>query len=586
MSRCFPFPPPGYEKKPEAENLDLLTKEKRKEKKHKKEKKDKEKREHKEKKEKDRSKDKRKEKKDRKEKHKDRKKDKDVEKGKSSEDKRAEDGNEGTHNRESLQKEEVKDSKLAEELDRRTRFNGADNQMVAVTSSIPKRIEPMGVIRPSLEKDIRVAEKKVFPVPTGSSQRNDGSSLSIENSTISPHRRIGNISTATSTDQGRTKSHERFTVGFNADQIRNHGISRSMEGISMLPHRKAEYSTSGMEKEKFSEKFFAPISVAPPIDNKGKLGAKVVASHSASIKGKNDLLGHPVESLSSSIRSKTESNSVIQSRVDGLGSVPAVDKERAKGSGIFPHPLSSEQRRNTTIFPPVQRDKNQRFDKDKEHTATKKNKPKDADKHSKEEAEKITEKVAVIENNKIRNIGKKDQIEALNNKLSAPHKDNTADSRDVDETSNKRKNVKINGFMLENDARPNKMPRMMASSPSQPLAGLPLKPDRILLDYKDKVLNGSAKPQLLPDGNGDVSLKPPHPDSKYLEQIYTVPKMELLPENGDMEWLFSCGDSSQQKPKRSSLPPVSDESISPRVWSKALWIESADVLALPYVVPF
>lgn len=26
MSRCFPFPPPGYENKPKAENLDLLTK--------------------------------------------------------------------------------------------------------------------------------------------------------------------------------------------------------------------------------------------------------------------------------------------------------------------------------------------------------------------------------------------------------------------------------------------------------------------------------------------------------------------------------------------------------------------------------
>lgn len=73
MSRCFPFPPPGYEKKSRADDENLLKKEKQKEKKHKKEKKDKEKREGKEKKDKERSEEKHKEKKDRKDKHKDKK---------------------------------------------------------------------------------------------------------------------------------------------------------------------------------------------------------------------------------------------------------------------------------------------------------------------------------------------------------------------------------------------------------------------------------------------------------------------------------------------------------------------------------
>ncbi|XVF29023.1 hypothetical protein REPUB_Repub15cG0084100 [Reevesia pubescens] len=82
MSRCFPFPPPGYEKKARTDDSDLLKKEKQKEKKHKKEKKDKEKRENKEKKEKDRSDGKHKDKKDKKEKHKDKKKEKDRDKEK------------------------------------------------------------------------------------------------------------------------------------------------------------------------------------------------------------------------------------------------------------------------------------------------------------------------------------------------------------------------------------------------------------------------------------------------------------------------------------------------------------------------
>ncbi|GJW46467.1 hypothetical protein Tco_0078113 [Tanacetum coccineum] len=82
MSRCFPFPPPGYEKKPTTDELDLLKKEKRKEKKHKKDKKDKEKKDGKERKDKDRSEGKHKDKKDKKEKHRD--KNKDQEKSKSS----------------------------------------------------------------------------------------------------------------------------------------------------------------------------------------------------------------------------------------------------------------------------------------------------------------------------------------------------------------------------------------------------------------------------------------------------------------------------------------------------------------------
>uniref|UniRef100_A0A7N0UPQ6 Uncharacterized protein n=1 Tax=Kalanchoe fedtschenkoi TaxID=63787 RepID=A0A7N0UPQ6_KALFE len=76
MSRCFPFPPPGYEKKITATASDLLKKEKHKEKKHKKEKRDKEKREDKEKKDKDRSDGKNREKKEKKDKHRDKKKEK------------------------------------------------------------------------------------------------------------------------------------------------------------------------------------------------------------------------------------------------------------------------------------------------------------------------------------------------------------------------------------------------------------------------------------------------------------------------------------------------------------------------------
>lgn len=97
MSRCFPFPPPGYEKKARPDDENLLEKEKRKEKKHKKEKKDKNKKDKKDKKDKEgkqkkgkeSSEEKLRERKDRKERHKhkkDKNKEKEKEKKRPSED--------------------------------------------------------------------------------------------------------------------------------------------------------------------------------------------------------------------------------------------------------------------------------------------------------------------------------------------------------------------------------------------------------------------------------------------------------------------------------------------------------------------
>ncbi|RRT46532.1 hypothetical protein B296_00052444 [Ensete ventricosum] len=84
MSRCFPYPPPGYEKKVKndarSDYVYLLAKEKHKEKKHKKENRDTEKREGKTGRDKDRMKDKHKEKKNRREKHKGKKKEEDRDK--------------------------------------------------------------------------------------------------------------------------------------------------------------------------------------------------------------------------------------------------------------------------------------------------------------------------------------------------------------------------------------------------------------------------------------------------------------------------------------------------------------------------
>lgn len=83
--------------------------------------------------------------------------------------------------------------------------------------------------------------------------------------------------------------------------------------------------------------------------------------------------------------------------------------------------------------------------------------------------------------------------------------------------------------------------------------------------------------------NGEASAKPPHPDSKYLSQILTIPEMgDGSDDFDDQEWLFSSSGLRSKKAKVGS-PGVES---TPQVWAEAMQIESVDVFALPYVIPY
>lgn len=83
--------------------------------------------------------------------------------------------------------------------------------------------------------------------------------------------------------------------------------------------------------------------------------------------------------------------------------------------------------------------------------------------------------------------------------------------------------------------------------------------------------------------NGGTSAKPPHPDSKYLSEILTIPSVEW-PDMDNQEWLFSGRNNQHSKKSTSGSSRVAETTV--QVWSKALQIESADVTALPYVLPY
>lgn len=79
----------------------------------------------------------------------------------------------------------------------------------------------------------------------------------------------------------------------------------------------------------------------------------------------------------------------------------------------------------------------------------------------------------------------------------------------------------------------------------------------------------------------ETSAKPPHPDSKYLSQVYSVPKMDEQPEFDDQEWLFGSHSLQGKKPMAESSKIVG----TGQVWAEGLHLEP-DVYALPYVIPY
>lgn len=105
-----------------------------------------------------------------------------------------------------------------------------------------------------------------------------------------------------------------------------------------------------------------------------------------------------------------------------------------------------------------------------------------------------------------------------------------------------------------------------------------------LMEVPRPIVNSSGplSTKVRVSGNGEAFVKPPHADSKYLNQILSVPKLEDCSDNlVDQEWLFSSDYAQSKKPKLNS-PEVDGT----QVWSEALRIGYSDLTALPYVIPF
>ncbi|KAH7576392.1 hypothetical protein JRO89_XS01G0052100 [Xanthoceras sorbifolium] len=179
----------------------------------------------------------------------------------------------------------------------------------------------------------------------------------------------------------------------------------------------------------------------------------------------------------------------------------------------------------------------------------------------------------------------------------------------------KRKELEINGNLHvlkppilgdtgDNGIRPNKLPRPVSSShpvmengrkPAMHFASEQGAANNHKVDMKEHKINGlvedpqptlcSTKPLstiVQVSENGEASLKQPHPDSKYLNQILSLPKVADWSDLDDQEWLFS-GNSLQSKKPKVGSPGVDGKQ---QVWAEPLRIETADLIALPFVIPY
>ncbi|XP_027116878.2 uncharacterized protein [Coffea arabica] len=513
MSRCFPFPPPGYEKKPRLEDSSVLKEEKQKEKRQKKEKKEKEKREGKEKKDKERSDGKHRDKKDKKEKNKERKdkhrekkkeKCKDKDKSSTSETSRVT----GIPEAKGVEKLNAGDGKIdrysAEEKNHPAQFHGHNGGRSVESNLVASRAEESELV-PQLDKSIRVEQKSI------------GDEL---------------VEKFSGLDKKRDDEAHRFAA-------RN-------------PGNLAE------EKGKSSDKQF---------DNKKMEGRGTFSGNSV------------VYNLSKTTEGK----------VEGIPKVVEKNDERRLG-----------EKEKTK-----ERGNDKRGDKHKDKDRDKKSHGKDKDKEKERKKKKEKDTIGHKKNDQDKAEDGRSGIIGVIDSRSSSLSSDLQKNANVEGNPKKRKDVGINGFLHDTEVRPHKLQRptshqvvengrKLEACQIQSLLTSDRQPNAAILkvDEKEGRKNGIIESLPLPakpkssaaaadvDEITAVLRKPPHPDSKYLSKVLSVPKMDEWSEFDDQEWLFAS--QAPRNPKKGGSA-VGEEL---QVWSKALHIESADAVALPYVIPY
>ncbi|CAN6462722.1 unnamed protein product [Victoria cruziana] len=591
MSRCFPFPPPGYEKKTRTGDLDSILKEKHKEKKHKKEKKDRGK-ESKDKKE-DRNKEKHRDK-DRKEKHKDKKREKDKDRHKTADQQRSEERKaDDTLGKLVGRNHAEQEKNFADVFIRRLRDDGTKVEDTVGNFNGVQQTQFDGTIKAkNIEAKKEIRENRIEGAERPKSMENEKNK----------ERRTEVIGWPKEYIVVKDKNKERQTEGTDKPrevvvkdkrkETQPEGFDKSKQYI-MGKYYDNERQTLGIHRPK------QDIVSSKKVEEKQIEGTDRPKADDLSKDKAKEMQTMGIERPKADIMGKEQTKQMHIEGIDGP-------------KGDFMGRGKNKEREVDT--------KKAKF-KDKEQGREEKSKSKDQ-KRDKEEEKKKVERIAhkQIEQKGVES-GNKLQSGTFNIAKVYLGKD-VANNAVLDPNTRKR-DLERNG-VSHDELRPNKIPRAASGATLQLENGwrtetvhnvLQQTPDRQgeadnrklgkVADgnaanacsppyNNDHKINGKLEPRLTSINrrpytsaavvdtriNGREPIRPPHPDFQYLSEIIIVPKVPEWSDFDDQEWLFS-GNNIRTRPNFQS-----EIDRMPQVWAEALHIEPAEVHALPYVIPY
>uniref|UniRef100_A0A0D9XA01 Uncharacterized protein n=1 Tax=Leersia perrieri TaxID=77586 RepID=A0A0D9XA01_9ORYZ len=561
MSRCFPFPPPGYEAKPRSEHKDLLKKEKHKEKKHKKERRGRERKE----KNSNHRKDKHR-KKHKREKHKDKRKSKDGDRYKNQISEKETQESAYIDNgrpKEKVQHEAAKDIKPANDL---------------VTQSIDQGHHASHTGKLLLQSTKSYGS-------AGSKEKKRSLSSVVKKSRRSTHLNHGmiqqNYNVAYDNKKWKkpglgSKSQVQNRKNHQAGSVEKHSNRKHSHNRMDLPQRSAEGTSTITTVVSGAER--APNDVITPSPNSlqqtGQVDQDPVVSSLFPYRKSGSMSPRGLME----IRNGSNDDFHI-----GMNQQLVQSKDVAvKGKG-----KTKELKTNDHKY--VE-------DKDRDRVVMKRKA-----KVKTREIEKIGKVDVYKQEHK-----KLDSFRASNDKTDGLLQPGQLNEKFTSGDVKKRKDFDANSSLVtEHSVRVNKLPRIspinphangeifehsQGSEPSSstvPVSTTAYEAD-VIQDSKECYNNGVTGSHHLKEpktsvssskyGSNQVSLKPPHPDTKYLNQVYSIPAMDDCSDYIDQDWLLSR-DSVERRSE------ILEAAQSTQVWAEAQLIDSADVVALPYVVP-
>ncbi|KAM7521859.1 hypothetical protein LguiA_011761 [Lonicera macranthoides] len=625
MSRCFPFPPPGYEKKARPDDENFLAKEKHKEKKHKKDKKDREKREGKDKKDKERSEEKHREKKDRKEKHKDKKekrkdkedKHKEKEKKKTSDEKNTV-GPPECRNGENLASNSVSTNDTSEfkflfELGKRNRDDdrATENHMVQkITLTGQRRAELPG----------NIVESNTASLAEGNGIFKD---KEVEDNGKS-QRQSNKADARDEEDNGKSQrqSNNADTRDMEIDTVRyiTGNDQRKVEGVAALvgekqmeekeKNKRKHSSDSKGEKHKVRDREKKSKSKDKKREKKEKEEKAKEKKPDKDLQqqqkpretGKDAEELHSMRPSSHLLKESNKSGIILgkrkESEVNGFLHDNDIRPNKLPGPASTSHQImvngsKTEPSKSGTKSLPER--KGGTVNNLKANGLNLLSSPQVADNGKKMESVAPAPQFASgwRGTGKNQKVDKKVSPSVLENDRKLEPPQTATQLPQLYGNHNLDNKVPFSHPVLENGRK---------LEPCQTATQLTSGRSAVIVNHKvDKIsrkgINGltedqeqsvrSTKPSPAPvQAKENVvespPVKPPHPDAKYLSQILSVPNVEWSGFD-DQEWLFGSKDNNNAKKPRSGSSLVEEET---QVWAEAIQVESADVTALPYVIPY